>query len=98
MVRKRGGALMEWGELKRVGAVEVCTKWDRARGLNAVVTTRGVLRVGWKETALVVNQRLGVVAGDCTWRVQQPRERPTGRTRRGARGENVNSGERGAKM
>ena len=26
VVRKRGGALMEWGEVKRVGAVEVCTK------------------------------------------------------------------------
>ena len=40
------------------------------------------------------DQRLGTVAGDCTWRVQQPRERSTGRTWRQP-GTEVNSRKRG---
>ena len=57
---------------------------ERARCLSVGVTTRSV--GGWLGGSFEdSDQRRGTVAGDCTWRVQQPRERTTGRTRRGAR-------------
>ena len=99
MWRERGERREVWGATRRgenlyqVGQEGM----TRARCLSVEVTTREVRRVGWEGDLQDSNQRLGTVAGDCMWRVQQRRERTTGRTRR-ERGTEVNSGDAGMGM